>query len=116
MTTTETFKLSRPIKTHGGELAELTLQEPTARAFVTYGEPFTLKTVKGDDGEPAGVSFVYDNNRAFMGFLTDMVVEKVDDLLLQSITASDFHRLRSIATNIILLGVQDTNFTEPSAA
>jgi hypothetical protein len=113
---TETFKLSRPIKTHNGELTELTIQEPTARAFVNYGEPFTLKTVKGDDGEPAGVSFVYDNNKALMGFLVDMVVEKVDDLLLQSITSSDFHRLRSLATNIILLGVQDKNFTSPSDA
>jgi hypothetical protein len=63
---TETFKLSRPLKTHSGELAELTLQEPTARAFVAYGEPFTLKPVKGDDGESAGVTFVYDNNKAFM--------------------------------------------------
>jgi hypothetical protein len=113
---TETFKLSRPIKTHSGDLTELTLQEPSARSFVNYGEPFTLKPVKADDGEPAGVQFVYDNNKAFMGFLTDMVVEKVDDLLLQSISASDFHRLRSVATNIILLGVQDKNFTEPSAA
>lgn len=115
--TTETFKLSRPIKSHNGELNELTIQEPTARAFVTYGEPFTLKPLKGDDGEPAGVTFVYDNNKAFMGFLVDMVVEKgVDDLLLNSLSASDFHRLRSLATNIILLGVQDKNFTSPSDA
>jgi hypothetical protein len=115
--TTETFKLSRPIKSHNGELNELTIQEPTARAFVVYGEPFALKTVKGDDGEPVGVQFVYDNNKAFMGFLVDMVVEKgVDDLLLQSLTASDFHRLRSLASNIILVGVQDKNFTSPSAA
>jgi hypothetical protein len=114
--TTETFKLSRPLKTHNGDLTELTIQEPTARAFVNYGEPFALKTLKGEDGEPVGVQFVYDNNKAFMGFLVDMVVEKVDDLLLQSITASDFHRLRSLASNIILVGVQDKNFTEPSAA
>jgi hypothetical protein len=117
MTTTETFKLSRPIKTHSGELSELTLQEPTARAFVTYGEPFTLKPVKGEDGEPSGVQFVYDNNKAFMGFLVDMVAEKgVDDLLLQAISASDFHRLRSLASMIMLAGVQDKNFTGPSDA
>ena len=115
--TTETFTLSRPLKTHNGDLTALTIQEPTARAFVAYGEPFTLKPVKGDDGEPAGVQFVYDNNKAFMGFLVDMVAEKgVDDLLLQSLSASDFHRLRSLATNIILLGVQDKNFTSPSDA
>src|ERR1700739_711830 len=114
--TTETFTLSRPLRTHSGELTALTLQEPTARACVNYAAPLPLNAVKGDDGEPAGVSFVYDNNKALMGFLTDMVVEKVDDLLLQSISASDFHRLRSLATNIILLGVQDKNFTSPSDA
>lgn len=114
---TETFTLSRPIKTHSGELTELTIQEPTARAFVIYGDPFTLKPVKGDDGESAGVQFVYDNNKAFMGFLVDMVAEKgVDDLLLQGLSASDFHRLRSLASMIILTGVQDKNFTSPSDA
>ncbi len=115
--TTETFKLSRPLKTHNGEITELTLQEPTARAFVIYGDPFKLKPIKNEDGESEGVSFIYDNNRAFMSFLVDMVVEKgVDDLLLSSITARDFHMLRSVATNIILLGVQDANFTNPSDA
>ena len=115
--TTETFKLSRPLKTHNGDLTELTIQEPTARAFVNYGEPFALKTVKGEDGEAVGVQFVYDNNKAFMGFLADMVTEKgVDDLLLQAISSSDFYRLRSLATTIILSAVQDKNFTNPSDA
>lgn len=115
--TTETFTLARPLKTHNGELIALTLQEPTARAFVTYGEPFTLKPIKGDDGEPAGVSFVYDNNKALMGFLVDMIAEKgVDDILLNSLSSSDFHRIRSLASMIILAGVQDKNFTSPSDA
>lgn len=114
--TTETFKLSRPLKTHNGEVLELTLQEPTAGAFVDYGEPFTLKPRKGEDGQPDGVTFVYDNNKAFMRFLVDMIVEKgIDDLVLKSISARDFHHLRSLATNIILVGVPDKNFTDPSA-
>jgi hypothetical protein len=114
--TTETFTLSRPLKTHNGELTALTLQEPTARAFIDYGDPFTLKRIKNEAGEP-DVVFVYDNNKAFMGFLVDMVVEKgVDDLNLNGLTARDFHQLRSLATNIILLGVQDKNFTNPSDA
>jgi hypothetical protein len=75
------------------------------------------RSAQDHDGEPAGVTFVYDNNKAFMGFLVDMIAEKgVDDLTLNAISASDFHRLRSLATNIILLGVQDKNFTSPSDA
>ncbi|MDA9498430.1 hypothetical protein [Bradyrhizobium sp. CCBAU 11357] len=106
--TTETFTLTRPLKTHNGEVLTLTLQEPTAGAFIDYGEPFTLKPRKGEDGEPEGVTFVYDNNKAFMRFLVDMIAEKgIDDLVLKSISASDFQRLRGVATNIILLGVQD---------
>jgi hypothetical protein len=112
--TTETFKLSQPLKTHDGELTALTLQAPTARAFVHYGEPFTLKVAKNEDGEP-NVTFVYDNNKVFMQFLTDMVVEKVDDLILESLNASDFIRLRNAAAHIILMGQADANFTEPSA-
>ena len=114
--TTETFTLSRAIKTHNGELGKLTLREPTAGAFVEYGEPFSLKVRKGDDGETDGFEFVFDNNKALIRFLTDMIVEKVDDLILRGISASDFRLLRIRAANIILAGVQDKNFTEPSAA
>jgi hypothetical protein len=114
---TETFALSRPTKTHNGELEKLTLREPTAGAFIEYGEPFTLKARKGQDGEPDSFEFVFDNNKALLRFLADMIVEKgVDDILLKSISASDFRLLRIIAANIILVGVQDKNFTAPSAA
>ncbi|MDR6304671.1 hypothetical protein GGQ85_002383 [Nitrobacter vulgaris] len=112
MTTTETFTLSRPLKTHSGELLTLTLQEPTAGAFIDYGEPFTLKPRKGENGEPDGVTFVYDNNKVFMRFLLDMIVEKgVDDLILKGLSAKDFQQLRMAATNIIMIGVQDKNPT-----
>lgn len=115
--TTELFTLSRPLKTHNGDLQTLTLQEPTAGAFVDYGEPFTLKPYKGEDGEPDGVTFVYDNNKAFMRFLVDMIAEKgIDDLILKSISASDFQRLRGTATNIILAGIGDRDPTEPPSA
>lgn len=110
--TIETFSLSRPLKTHSGDLTTLTLQEPTAGAFVDYGEPFTLTPRKGEGDEPDGVTFVYDNNKAFVRFLVDMIAEKgIDDLILRGLTASDFQRLRSVATNIILLGVGDKNPT-----
>lgn len=105
---TETFSLSRPLKTHNGEINTLTLQEPTAGAFIDYGEPFKLVPRKSADGEPEGVSFVYDNNKALLRFLVDMIQEKgIDEIVLKGMTASDFQRLRGLATNVILLGVQD---------
>lgn len=107
MSITETFSLSRPLKTHDGEVSILTLHEPTAGAFIDYGEPFKLKPIKTEDGEPDGVEFVYDNNKAFVRFLVDMIGEKVDEIILKGLSSSDFQRLRGVATNIILLGVQD---------
>lgn len=114
--TTETFTLSRPLKTHDGEVTTLTLQEPTARAFVEYGEPFKLQSLDDVNSEKNRLIFVFDNNRAFMRFLTDMVTPKVDDLILSSISASDFQRLRAVAAPIILAGFPEKNFTEPSAS
>src|SRR5665213_3124755 len=87
------------------------------QAFIKHGEPFKLRSIKVEDGEPAKAEFVYDNNKALMGFLVDMVVEKgVDDIILGSIPSSEFHSLRSVASVIILAGVQDKNFTNPSDA
>jgi hypothetical protein len=112
--TTETITLSRPLKTHDGEVTTLTLKEPTARAFVDFGEPFTLKPITDESGESNGVSFVFDNNKAFMRFLSNMT--GVDDLLLSAMSGSDFQRIRVAAARIIVAGVQDKNFTEPSGA
>jgi hypothetical protein len=106
MSNTETFSLSRPLKTHDGDINALTLQEPTAGAFIDHGEPFKLVPRKGEDGEQDGFTFVYDNNKAFAHFLVDMIAEKVDAIILRGLSASDFHRLRDLATSIILLGVQ----------
>lgn len=115
MSNTETFKLSRPIKTHGGEFDTLTLREPTAGAFVDNGEPFKVVTKTNAEGEPSGIDIVYDNNRALLRFIIDMVVEKVDELILRGLSAADFMRLRGLATNIILVGIGPKDPTEPSA-
>lgn len=114
--TTETFKLSRPLKTHSGEVSEITMREPTGKSFIDHGEPFTLKPRVDANGEPDGVLIEYTNNKAMMGFIADMIEPRVDDLVLQGIGASDYQRLRAIAANIILAGVQDKNPTEPPAA
>ena len=114
--TTETFKLSRPLKTHNGEVTELTLREPTARSFIEHGEPFVLKPRMNANGEPDGVVIEYTNNKAMMGFIGDMVQPRIDDILLSGISASDYQRIRALCANIILAGVQDKNPTEPPAA
>lgn len=98
--TTETFTLSRPLKTHDGEVTTLTLKEPTGGAFVDYDDPFTVKP----DGETGNATFVY-HNKAFIKFLSNMT--GIDDLILKGISASDFIRLRGVATNMIAMGVKD---------
>ncbi|MGY3618413.1 hypothetical protein [Bradyrhizobium sp. USDA 10063] len=106
----ETFKLSRPLKTHDGDVIELKLKEPRASALIKYNDPFTLKPIKDENGEPNGFEFIF-HNKSMMQFLSDMT--GVDDLLLADMSASDFMRLRGVAANIILLSVPDK---DPSAA
>jgi hypothetical protein len=114
--TTETYTLSQPLKTHSGEVATLTLQEPTGRAFVEYGEPFNVENTYDESGKVTYVKFVYDNNRALLRFLGDMVEPKMDDIILSSMQSSDFVRLRAIAAHLIYMGAGGgKNFTEPSA-
>lgn len=48
-----TIKLSRPVKAHDEELAEITLREPTAEDVMQIGSPQLL--VPSADGESAGV-------------------------------------------------------------
>jgi hypothetical protein len=101
-----TVKLSKPIKTHDGELTELTLKAPTARSFINHGEPFKVRFVtEGDDAQRMELDF---NNAIIAKFLADMAVEKIDDLIVGSLTATDFLLLRMSAANIIL-GVAGTD-------
>ena len=99
------FKLSKPIVTHNGEVTELTVNEPSARPFIKYGEPFKGRwvprpTEKDPDAEEYDIT--YDNNAVFMKFLADMIEPKIDDMLLQNISASDFRVLRTLATRVLL--------------
>ena len=111
--TTETFKLSQPLKTHNGDVTELTIKTPRGRAFVEYGEPFQLKPRLNEEGEATGVEFVF-NNKSMIRFMSDMT--GIDDLLLGDIPAPDFFRLRSTAANMIIVEVPDKNPTERSDA
>lgn len=100
MSDEHTFTLSRSLKTHSGDLTTLTLQEPTARAFIENGDPFKMRTGKNSQGEPT-LDFDYDN-RVMVKVLSEMIVEKVDDLILGDLRASDFLALRAKATELIL--------------
>lgn len=105
MTTTK-VKLSTPIHTHDGELSELTLKAPTARSFINHGEPFKVRFVtESGDTQRMEIEF---NNGIMAKFLADMTVEKIDDLIVGSLGATDFMLLRMSAANIIL-GVAGTD-------
>jgi hypothetical protein len=99
MTTTK-VKLSASVYTHDGELSELTLKAPTARSFINHGEPFKVRFVTdSDDTQRMEIDF---NNPIIAKFLADMTVEKMDDLIIGSLSATDFMLLRMSAANIIL--------------
>ena len=100
---TETVTLSKPLKTHSGEVTTITLKEPTAKSFFDHGEPFKVR-VTGDDGDER-VEFDF-NNAVLKRFLSDMT--GYDDLILSSLRASDYTALRQRAVNMIV-GVAGKN-------
>ena len=101
------FEFSKPLRTHKGDITTITLREPTARSFVNFGNPFTVKM----DGDNAW--FVFDN-KATMGFLTD--VTGLDSIVLESMSGGDFWRLRQALANNMFAGVGGKNPTEQSGA
>ena len=103
---TETVTLSKPLKTHDGEVTSLKLKEPEARSFFIHGEPFKVRVISDAvNGDRIDFDF---NNAVFKNFLTDMT--GVDDILLGKLRASDFMTLRSRAAQMII-GVAGTNPT-----
>lgn len=114
--TTETFKLSRPLKTHSGQVTELTLREPDGSPFMTYGEPYTLVDRHDAEGNLLGTVFTFtkDNNKAMFGFLSKMT--GIDDLLLSAISASDYQKLRLKAAHLLAMGAGTSDPIEPSSA
>jgi hypothetical protein len=105
-TITQTFALSSPLKTHDGEVTEIKLKEPRAGTLVKYNDPFKVKPIKGEDGETEHFEFEFFN-KPMMQFLTDMT--GLDEIILSTMRASDFMRLRVVAANTILMGISDKN-------
>ena len=99
------FELSKPLRTHKGDIPTLTLKEPTARSFVNFGNPFTVR-MTGDNAE-----FVFDD-KATMGFLADATGH--DQITLEAISGGDYWRLRQALANVMFAGVGGKNPTEQS--
>ncbi|MEY9184553.1 phage tail assembly protein [Bradyrhizobium sp. USDA 313] len=104
---TTTFQLSQPLKTHNGEVSELTLKEPKAGLLVKYNDPFQIKPTS-----EGGFEYVFDN-KSIMQFAAAM--SGVDDLILSDLSVSDFMRLRNKIAEIIVQVVPDRNPSAPPA-
>ena len=84
-----TFPLSEPLKTHDGEVSELTLKPPRARSFLKHDIPFKL--IQKEDAEGNESTEHVFNPKAMMGFAEDM--SGLDSLILQSLHGYDTYRL-----------------------
>lgn len=104
--TTETITLSKPLKTHDGEVTTLKLKEPEAHSFFNHGEPFKVRVISDESGDRVDFDF---NNAVVKKFLTDMT--GVDDILLGKLRAADFIALRTRAAHMII-GVAGANPSE----
>lgn len=98
MTATLNVKLTTPLTTHGGPVSMITLKEPKARSFFEHGEPFKAKVHTDNDTGKDRIDFEY-NHKILGKFLSDM--SGLDDMVLGSVTASDYFALRNAATSLI---------------
>jgi hypothetical protein len=93
MSKTVTVQLSQEIQTHKGPKSEIELKEPLARSFRVHGEAVKVVPYDGDK-----MIFEYRDG-AMLGYLTDMT--GLDAVILDSLTANDYIKLRTAATNLI---------------
>jgi hypothetical protein len=82
---TTSFTLSNPLRTHDGEVTELSLRQPLARSFIKAGVPFNTVTENSEDGTQK-VEFRF-NTKAMFVFLADM--SGLDEIILGKIAGSD---------------------------
>ena len=91
----ETIKLTKPLRTHAGEVNELVLKEPTARCFFDYEEPFTIRFRDGK------YEIEY-KNAAMLNFIAQM--SGVDPIILKDIDGRDYMKAR-VAVSDYLIGL-----------
>jgi hypothetical protein len=75
------FPLRKPIKTHGGEISELTLKAPSAGTFVRSGMPFTA--INSADGS----YYIRVEPEVMIKFISDM--SGLDEIVLSGIDGRD---------------------------
>ena len=91
------FKLSRPLKTHKGDVTEITLKEPTAATFLhAKADPFKIRYIEGKS------DYTFDS-AASMAFLCEMT--GFDQIVLEALPACDFFGLRYAMVNVIAEGL-----------
>ncbi|MDR3421971.1 MAG: phage tail assembly protein [Xanthobacteraceae bacterium] len=97
MADANTVTLSRPLKTHRGDVSEITLKEPTAASFLrAKADPYRLRFY--DDK----VEYIFDPV-ACMSFLCDMT--GFDSLVLEALPAHDFKELCYVMVRVIRDGL-----------
>lgn len=89
-----TVPLSRPLKTHDGEVSELKFRDMTASDIV-MGRVAPYKVVVSKDGTEHHDEYRYDIIMELASRLCG-----VDDLLLGSLSAKDFH---AVTLAVVLL-------------
>lgn len=94
-----TVTLSRSLRTHKGDVNEITLKEPTAATFLrAKADPYRLRFY--DDK----VEYIFEPVPC-MSFLCDMT--GFDQIILEALPARDFNELRYAMVRIIRDGLGD---------
>ncbi|GAB7002310.1 phage tail assembly protein [Bradyrhizobium viridifuturi] len=78
------IKLSKPLKTHDGEVMELKLRDLTARDIATMRES-PYKVIQRKDDGTVELEIRYDKMMAYLSLLSG-----VDDLILGDLSGTDF--------------------------
>jgi hypothetical protein len=90
------LNLSKPLITHKGEVTQLEFKEPTAGAYVNYGDPFKIPA----SGLPADITY---NDKAVIGFLSEMT--GIDQIILRGLPAGDYMTARIKMVDVIIKSV-----------
>jgi len=84
-----TIQLEKPIVTHEGPVANVTLREPQFAEIMKFGEPFSRGYAT--DGT---VVYSAENTDAIKGYIEALVQQPVDGLLLRQCGIVDSLRLK----------------------
>lgn len=82
----KTIKLTSPIKSHRGDLSEITLNPVKVSSFIRHGDPVELVTKDGN------VVATFPNQKATLGFLADST--GLDELTLECLSSTDYLVIR----------------------